>query len=286
MTEEDKAQHDSEYKSLLALYITLLHSIHTDEAKEALYALSELRTEIAFDYLLDGLGIDYEEAVQLIKSGNDDNITQQDKDMRDRLSAGLINLINFSVCEEYQLYDDVVELMDEFELEFDDIDFDSDEYKMLIGLCETYNDKYSSVENGDIYYAGAIAAAWMRMGAKDWLVYWTQNDERVRPWHMALQGYAAPKDEFPEWMIPPIEWNCRCYLNTFEQGEAKADFHNIKGSAKEIKKPKQIDDVFSESLAKCGRIFGPSHSYFQVKEKDKGMLQGFVERLKEKYYGK
>ena len=55
-------------------------------------------------------------------------------------------------------------------------------------------------------------------------------------------------------------------------------------AAKNVTPPKQLDGVFSESLAKCGRIFSSAHSYFSVKEIDKSMLAGFVTRLKEKYH--
>ncbi len=60
--------------------------------------------------------------------------------------------------------------------------------------------------------------------------------------------------------------------------------HQFKGVAKDIERPQKINDVYSESLAKCGRIFGPSHNYFAVKEDDKEMLQGFVTKLKGKYH--
>ena len=278
MSEKQKAEHDSEYQSLVALFITLLKSLHSDDKEEALYALAELRTDIAFQHLVTGLGVDVDTALQLLQNSEDENLTQHDKDLADRLNAGIKNLIDFSVCEEYQLFDEVLEYLDDNE-----IDFNSVEYDELMDLCEKYNDRYSVIENSDIEYAGIIAALWIKMSANDYLVYWTQNDLKVRPWHMALQGYAAPRDEFPSWMIPPIEYNCRCFLETLEIPHAKANILNIKGSAKDLVKPKQLSNVYSESLAKCGRIFGPSHNYFNVKEADKEMLNQFVSRLRKKY---
>ena len=279
MTEDKKAEHDSEYQSLLALFISLLRSMPGDGWEEALYALSEERTEIAFKYVVNGLGISMDEAVTLLKNQEDSTLTQQDKDLRDRLVAAILNLIDFSVCEEYQLYDEVRNYVGD-----SDIDFESDDYDELLALCEKYNDRYAAVENGDIEYAGMIAAMWLRLSAADYLVYWTQNDAKVRPWHMALQGYAAPRDEFPSWMIPPIEYNCRCFLEVLEVPRAAAELKNIKGSAKDIKKPEQLYGVYEESLAKCGRIFSDKHSYFNVKKSDMEMLSGFVTRLREKYY--
>lgn len=279
MTEEQKARHDSEYQSLLALFVSLLSSLSSDSKEDALFALSELRTEFAFNYVLDGLGIDFDEAMMLLQNPDDPNTTQSDKEKRDRLVAAIRNLIDFSVCEEYQLYDEVSDLIGD-----GDIDVNSDEYEELLALCGKYNDNYAAVENSDIQYAGVMAALWLKMSANDYLVYWTQNDMKVRPWHMALQGYAAPRDEFPSWMIPPIEYNCRCFLESLEIGSVAGQLKNVIGSAKTVEKPKQLNDVYSESLAKCGRIFGPSHNYFIVKESDKEMLQGFVKRLREKYY--
>lgn len=279
MTTEQQARHDSEYQSLQALFIALLRSLRDGNTEESLYALCELKTDLAFKHVLDGLGVGYDEAIILIQSANDDNLTQHDKDLRDRLIAAIQNLIDFSVCEEYQLYDEAVEMLGDGEL-----DFNSEDYEDLLAICEKYNDTYASIENSDIEYAGKIAAMWIRMSANDYVVYWTQNDAKVRPWHMALQGYAAPRDEFPSWMIPPIEYNCRCFLKILEVASVNGKLHQFKGSAKDIEKPQKINNVYSESLAKCGRIFGPSHNYFTVREGDKEMLQNFVTKLKEKYY--
>lgn len=279
MTEEQQTEHDSDYQSLTALFIALLKSLHNDDKEEALYALSELRTDIAFKHVVKGLGLSIDEAITLLENANDDNLTKHDKDLIDRLKAAILNLIDFSVCGEYQLYDEVMDIVGDSE-----IDFNSDDYDELLALCKKYNDQYAAIENGDIEYAGAVAALWLKMSATDYAVYWTQNDAKVRPWHMALQGYAAPRDEFPAWMIPPIEYNCRCFLEILEVPRANAKLSHIKGSAKNVAPPKQLDGVFSESLAKCGRIFSSAHSYFSVKETDKSMLVGFVTRLKEKYH--
>lgn len=280
MSQEQKDRHDDEYKSLEALFIVLLRCLHTDEEESALAALAELRTDIAFQYVCRGMGVEVDEAMMLIKNQADSNLTQYDKDLRDRLIAAINNLIDFSVCQEYQLYDEVLDSLNDA-----DIDFDSEEYQGLLGLCEKYNDKYSSIENSDIEYAGKIAALWITISSGDYLTYWTQNDANVRPWHMALQGYTAHKNDFPSWMIPPIEYNCRCFLECTPVSYAQIEAPHIKGSIKALEKPSQISNVYSESLAKCGRIFNSSHSYFTVKEKDKEMLMRIVDNIKEKYYG-
>lgn len=280
MTDDEKAQHESEYKTLLALFVAMLKNINNESKEEALFALAELRAELAINHALKGLDLDIDEALRLLKNMDDTNLTQHEKDLRDRIVAAVNNLIDFAVCEEYQLYQEVLESVDDSE-----IDFNSEEYEELEALCEKYNDTYAAIENSDIEYALAVAARWIGMGSRDYVVYWTQNDAKVRPWHMELQGYAAPRDEFPSWMIPPIEWNCRCFLEVLDVRAHNTGIKNVKGAASKIEKPSQLNDVFSESVATCGRIFGPSHSYFQVKEEDKEMLQGFVSRIKQQYYG-
>lgn len=278
MTDDEKAEHESEYEELLALYIALWDACKRGDKKEALYDLAAKRCEFAIKHVLEGLDVDLELALQLVRGGSD-GLAKHDKDLRARLIAAFNNLIEFSVCEEYQLYDELQDLIESGEIEYG-----SDEYEELIGLCRKYNGNYALVENGDIRYAGAIAAKWMRLSPADYVTYWTQNDSKVRPWHRELQGYTAHIDEFPSWMIPPIEWNCRCFLEVFEPGAmAHIDLRNDI-LAKAVEKPAEMDGVFEESLAKCGRIFGKSHPYFDIKEDDKEMLSEFVVRLKQGYY--
>lgn len=164
MTDDEKAKHDGEYQSLLALYIALLRSRKdSGDVYEALYELSELRAEYAVNHVLEGLEVDYEYAMQLLINAEDNTLSQHDKDMRDRIKAAILNLIDFSVCEEYQLYLEAMESIGD-----NDIEYDSDEYEELLLLCEKYNDSYAAVENGDIKYAGAVAAAWLRFSAADY----------------------------------------------------------------------------------------------------------------------
>lgn len=281
MTDEEKKEHESEYESLLALYIALLRSLNSDKERESLFELCRKRVDFAFRHVIKGLDVDYDYAIILLQNMEDESISQQDKDLRDRLEAAINNLIDFGVCEEYQLYEETLDIIGIDGV----VDFNSEEYRELLGLCEKYNDRYAAVENGDIAYAGVMAARWMRMSPNDYVVYWTQNDSRVRPWHLALQGYAAPVDEFPSWMIPPIEYHCRCFLELLETGSVNGKIADIKNAVRKISKPKELDGVYEESLAKCGRIFGPSHSYFSIEDKDKDMLNEFVSRLKTEYYG-
>lgn len=289
MTDEEQAQHDSEYKQILAIFINFLKNIHSDTREVILYALMELRADLAISHAFRGFNIDEDEALMLLKNLDDNNLTQDDKDKRDRIVAAVNNLIEFAVCEEYQvaqktdeLHQSNLEEDENYEIDFNNPD-DIDDY---MAICALYNDTYASVENADIEYAMSIAYKWIHLSANELLTYWTMNDNRVRPWHLALQGYTARRDDFPAWMIPPIEWHCRCFLIGLSGESITGSLSDIKKVyGKAPNKPIQIDGVFSESVAKCGRIFSQSHSYFMVKQKDKPFLQECVNNIKAKYYG-
>lgn len=290
MSDDEKAQHKKEYAQLYELFTNFLKNIHSDNKDEILYALMELRADLAISHAFKGFNIDENEALLLLKNLDDNNLTQQDKDKRDRLVAAVDNLIDFAVCEEYQVAKNTEQVYDAH-IEYDenyDIDFnDPDDMADYDAICDLYNDRYASVENADIEYAMGIAYKWIQFGSSEYLTYWTMNDNRVRPWHLALQGYTERRDDFPSWMIPPIEWHCRCFLMNTEGDEVVGSAKDIKKVVgKAPKKPSQLDDVFSESVAKCGRIFGKSHSYFNVNVGDKQFLQDCVDNIRAKYYGR
>lgn len=284
MSDDEKEQHDKDYKALLALFIALLKKIDDDISREeALKELAALRTQIAMRHLFEGMKIDNDRALQLLKNIDDNNLTKHDIEMRDRLVAAVENLSEFSTAEEYQLMKKAVKLHESgYGIDFNDEEIMEEYYD----LCEKYNSTYASVENQDITFAASIALWWIGMAENTWLTYMTQNDDRVRPWHFALQGFTERKINFPEWMIPPIEWGCRCFLESNE-GWIYARENDIKkAQAKVPEKPKEIDGVFEESLAKCGRIFGKKHPYFKVDKADVGMLKRIAKNIKKKYYGK
>lgn len=290
MSDDEKAQHKKEYALLYELFLNFLKNIDSDNRDEILYALMELRADLAISHAFRGFGIDEDEALRLLKNLDDNNLTKQDKDKRDRLVAAVNNLIDFAVCEEYQVaqqaqnvYDVHVGYDEDYDIDFNN-PADMSDYDVI---CDLYNDTYASVENADIEYAMGIAYKWIQFGSSEYLTYWTMNDNRVRPWHLALQGYTERRDDFPSWMIPPIEWHCRCFLMNTDGNEVVGKDGELKKVTNKIpQKPSQLDDVFSESVAKCGRIFGKSHSYFKVKASDKPFLQECVSNIKTKYYGR
>lgn len=283
LSDEDKDDSQAEYEELLPLFINLVKSLRDpDNKKQALLDLARLRAQLAISHAFEGFDIEQDEAIRLINQTGD--LSELDEEKKKRLIAAINNLIEFSVCEEYQLMTNIYKTLPDFDFDSDEFDTDDEEVmEPLEELNKKYNLIYAGVENMDIEYAMMIALAWISSGKEATLTYMTQNDDRVRPWHFALQGFSAKKDDFPSWMIPPIEWGCRCFL-VDSNGDSVINQLDLHVFAKAPKKPKQIDDVFSESVAKCGRIFGKSHSYFKVGDKDKDALKEMVELIKQDYY--
>lgn len=270
----------------MALFTDLLKNIGDRESRERILGeMMSLRAQYAIGHAVDGFKMDIDEALTLLKNTKDDTLTKEDTEKRDRLVAAVNNLTEFAVCQEYQMYKDVLKYNPNI---YDEkIDFnDEDALSPYYNICNKYNDTYAAVENGDIKYAMGIAYQWLWCSPTTYLTYMTQNDDRVRPWHYALQGFTARRDDFPSWMIPPIEWGCRCFLMS-ESGEIIANkdrIKDVKASFEVPEKPSQLDNVFAESVAKCGRIFGKAHPYFKVAKADKDKLKEYVEDIRKQYY--
>ncbi|MCH5233577.1 MAG: minor capsid protein [Muribaculaceae bacterium] len=81
-------------------------------------------------------------------------------------------------------------------------------------IDETYNANYLRAEYNFAVSSAEMAAKWegfLRDGDRYNLQYRTQNDDRVRPEHAALDRVTLPmSDPFWEEYYPPNGWNCRC----------------------------------------------------------------------------
>ena len=168
----------------------MLHNLRKGAVVEKLYELSAQRAEYIILHSLDGFDITKDEAIQLLKARNDNTLTQYDRDRVDRLVAAVDNLIEFAVAEEYQLWRKSIEMADE-EDEYSDIDPDSKLFQDLINECKRYNKTYALVEDEDARYSMAMAAWWISVARNEYLIYMTQGDDRVRPWHAALEARVA-----------------------------------------------------------------------------------------------
>ncbi|MDC2299930.1 hypothetical protein [Bacteroides stercoris] len=237
--------------------------------------MMDLRSEFAFNHAIKGFGMDFEKALDLLRNHND-GLTKMEKEQRNVLVAALDNLVDFAVAEEFQMFANLP----------DDLDIDDEEdIKEAESVFYRYNNIYSSIENGDIEYAMGVAAGWVSYSENTVLTYMTQGDNRVRPWHLALEGTSYRKANFPAWLIPPIEHGCRCFL--VEEASSVLNctqLAQVVGQVNEM--PDFINPVFKESVAKGGRIFSSAHSYFSVPKKYKKKLRTIANRIKGKWLEK
>ena len=177
--------------------------------------------------------------------------------------AAIDNLIDFAAAEEMTMISELPEEVDEESL----LDYET--------ICEQYNLTYAEAENEQVLFAAKMAAWWMAVNAESVITYMTQGDERVRPWHLSLEGVSYRKSEFPAELIPPIEWGCRCYL-------IANGFAAVRASLSIDKCRSMVDPVFRESLATGGRIFTDAHRYFDTQLPE--FVKKIVKRLKSKFY--
>lgn len=272
-----KAEGDSDNAEYFAIYTIFKKFLdnygNMEEREDLLEEMMRLRAEFAFNHAVKGFGMDFEKALELLRNHNE-GLSKMEQEQRDILVAALDNLVDFAVAEEFQM---TQQLPSNIDGEEDLADCEE--------VFERYNKTYTKIEDAEIEYAMGIAAGWVAIAESAVLTYTTQGDNRVRPWHMALEGLSYRKIDFPAWLIPPIDYGCRCYL--VESADAIVDGKNDKlervmAKAK-MEKPDFVNPVFEDSVCKGGRIFGKAHSYFQVPKKDKKRLQAIAKKIKEQW---
>lgn len=241
--------------------------------------LANQRADSMIFHALDGFGMSVEEAIDIINEHN--GTDEQRIEVRNIITAAIDNIADFASAQEYQVMRQIDSILP-YRLE--DIDeLEPEELEELLAAFETYNKRYANVENLDVWYAMNVARQWVLIAANTMLMYMTQGDERVRPWHLVWEGYTAPKSMFPQWLIPPIEYQCRCYLvevGTFD----KAKLSDV--NAEIVKVPQMPDNfnrVFKESVCVGGRIFSDEHPYFQVESEDFNRLSMIADNIKSRY---
>lgn len=273
--DDSKDRHEEEVAILIPLFHDFVLSItnHEDEW-ESLEALMEARADIAIQRACAGFGVDFEEALLLIR--NADGLDSEQIAQRNIILSAVDNLVDFSVVEEYQMADDMAEL-EELLPDGEEME-DGDWLELYLPIFSKFHDRYMRTENMDIEYAMIVAAYLSTIKENTVLMYMTQGDERVRPWHLQYEGFTAPKSSFPAWLIPPIEHQCRCYLIE----DTETVMASIKASAVP-EMPDWFNHTFKESVALGGRIFSDEHPYFQVDERHVGRLNAIAKRIKAKY---
>lgn len=232
------------------------------ERRDIIGEIITLRCSFLIDRALSGLRIDFDKALDILR-GHNEFTMERERRQRDILLAAIDNLVDFAAAGEITL---LKELPEEPQVE---------EIAAYESLCERYNLIYAARENNQVLFAASMAAWWLTISPETVVTYMTQGDERVRPWHLSLEGLSYRKSEFPPELIPPIEWGCRCFL----VADGFASVHGALPAAGEYRR--YVDPVFRESLATGGRIFSPAHAYFAGPLPD--YVRQIVKRIKEKF---
>lgn len=264
---KDEEKNHEEYLLIRKAFIRLLDNIENfQEAWENLEDIITLRSSFLIDRALEGMRMDFDRALDLLWKNNS-FVSEKEKQERNILLAAIDNLVDFAAAEEYAMMNELKSL---------DTEKDTDEYD---NICKKYNLHYAAIENTDVQYAAGIAAWWINQSDETLITYVTQGDDRVREWHLSFEGLTYPKRDFPPDLIPPIEFGCRCYL------VADSTRSNVLASIpmKEGFKRK-INPVFSESLAKSGRVFSEAHPYFTKSFRNEPQLQNITQRIKKKLW--
>lgn len=269
LPEDDKEKKEAEYEALLEVFTRFVESLANEiDSQEILEELMNLRADFLIQHALSGFDIDYDEALEILR--NADGLTDEQSAKRNVIVAAVDNLIDFAVAEEYQMARELPSL--------DDDEFDEDDYDEIF---EKYNKRYAEVESSDAEYAMIIAAGLIGVADSTMLTYMTQGDERVRPWHLQYEGFSAPKSQFPAWLIPPIEHQCRCYL---VEDNIVGKISGVKDAVVKVPTmPDWFNRTFKESVALGGRIFSDEHPYFTVDSRDEESLHDITKRIKERY---
>lgn len=260
-SENDKSK--EEYLLLLAAFRRLIDMYENSAEKwETIEDIITLRASFLIERAIDGLKIDFDKALSLLRNYNDFT-TDYERQQREILVAAVDNLVDFAASSQQQMLDDLPD------------EVDRDEVEQYVTAFERYNLNYASVENQDVLYAAGMAAWWIGIQDESLVTFMTQGDDRVRDWHLAHEGISYLKRNFPPDLIPPIEWGCRCYL-------ISDGFGSVYGSTTPTDHTMKVNPVFRESLATGGKIFSLMHPYFQT-ERTKP-IQEIADRIKQKFY--
>lgn len=259
------------YKEYLLIREAFIRFLNEMENSQQAWVIMEdiitLRSSFLIARILDGMHIDFDKALDLLKKHNSFT-TEREKRERDILVAAIDNLVDFAAAEEFAMINELGNIAEE--------NIPEEIYK---NICEKYNLHYAAIENKDVLYAAGIASWWADQSDESMITYMTQGDERVREWHLSLEGITYPKRDFPPALIPPIEFSCRCYLM------ANSTTSKVMSSIPLIDDMKRtVNPVFSESLATGGRIFSEAHGYFTKTFREEQRLQTIISRIKLKLW--
>lgn len=180
----EKSDTQKQYEVIREAFRRLIFNWENEaERRDIIGDIITLRASFLIDRALTGLRLDFDRALDILR-GHNEFTTERERQQRDILVAAIDNLVDFAAAEEYALLE---ELPDEPHTE------DIAAYE---SLCERYNLTYAAEENGQVLFAASVAAWWLIIDAETVVTYMTQGDERVRAWHLSLEGLSYRKSEF------------------------------------------------------------------------------------------
>ena len=263
MASDTDKKTEEQYLVLLGMFRRLLDGIGNGTMDfEMLEDIIDRRSYFMFGFCAERFNLDIDDALNIVREGNERVMDPFERSRRKCLVAAIDNLIDFSVAAEAQMYMD---------LENGEDEDPEDTFKL-------YNETYARVENDDVSFTAGMASSFISFPEYATIMYMTQGDERVRDSHRALEGLSFPKYAFPEGLIPPIDWRCRCYLMETYSPPNYSKFDDYEGKIE-----KAVNPVFKESLAVGGRIFGQDHPYFTIDSRLRDPVLSVSSRLKNKY---
>lgn len=139
------------------------------------------------------------------------------------------------------------------------------------GLIENYDRRYLETEYVNAVNTGMQSSRWYQMQASadalPYGEYWTQQDDRVREAHRALDGLILPLSD-PKWSTiwPPNGWKCRCTVLPVSHAPSEAEMTRAGQEAMtaldvtgELARMKQ--GGFDKNRAVTGEVFALNKSY-------------------------
>jgi len=257
------------YAILLSLLMTLLEDFKRRDVPYVVrMEIMKLRAFGVANAGFQGYGKSLKETIKYLNNQEVAMLTYDEMQERAMLVSVLDNLLSFGIASQFQLF----QKLDDIASELDDAEFED----AFVGNINLQNNVYANVEDADAYFAMAMALGWGGVINNPVITYYTQGDERVRESHRPLHGISYLKSEFPRWLIPPIDWACRCYLDvsddTYLLSQTPADALSYA--------ERMVNPIFTVSPWNGGQIFGNTHPYFNIPAHMWGIIGGIFSQIK------
>ncbi len=201
------------------------------------------------------------------------------------LTAFEMNMFHFSAAktlEEIQQLNELYRKSKSFQ----------DFYREAKKITDIANKGWMETEYNTAYQVGASSATYARlMQQSELFPYWqykTQEDDKVRPTHAALDDLLLPFND-PQWndIYPPNGWNCRCYVVPRLKSEAEdTDFGLERSKVNSYMQTPEWQSLKAQgwgvNRAKTGEVFTENQFYIR---KFKNNAASYLDKLTYEKWG-